>query len=93
MKELRADKVIISIRSISTEEGLTSDNFSETMTDRAIIQCARKVILVADHTKFDKTSPVVVAPVTAVQTIVTDQKVSAETVSELRNLGVEVIQA
>jgi len=93
LKELRADKVIISIRSISTEEGLTSDNFSETMTDRAIMQCARKVILVADHTKFDKTSPVVVAPVTAVQTIVTDHKVSAETVSELRNLGVEVIQA
>ncbi len=93
LKELRADKAIISIRSISTEEGLTSDNFLETVTDRAIMQSARKVILVADHTKFDKTSPVLVAPVTAVQTIVTDNKVSVDTINELRNHGIEVILA
>lgn len=92
LKDLRADKAIISIRSISLEEGLTSDHFSETMTDRAIIRCARKVILVADHSKFDKTSPVVVAPVTAVHTVVTGTEVAVETVSELRNLGLEVIQ-
>jgi DeoR/GlpR family transcriptional regulator of sugar metabolism len=93
LKELRADKVIVSIRSISPEEGLTRDSSLETMTDRAILQFARRVILVADHTKFDKTSPILVAPVTAVHTIVTDDKVSAGTVSELRNRGIEVIQA
>jgi DeoR/GlpR family transcriptional regulator of sugar metabolism len=93
LKELRADKVIVSLRSISPAEGLTRDSSLETMIDRAVLQFARRVILVADHTKFDKTSPVLVAPVTAVHTIVTDDKVSAGTVSELRNRGIEVIQA
>ncbi|MDB5079729.1 MAG: DeoR/GlpR transcriptional regulator [Chloroflexi bacterium] len=93
LKELRADKVIISIRSISIQEGLTSDDFLETMTDRAILGFARQVILVADHTKFDKTSTVRVAPITAVQTIVTGDKVPAETVRQIQELGIEVIQA
>lgn len=93
LKELRADKVFISIRSISLEEGLTSDDFLETLTDRAILGFARQVILVADHTKFDKTSTVRVAPITAVQTIVTDDKVPPETIRQLGELGIQVIQA
>src|SRR5579884_900404 len=49
LKELHADKAIISMRAISIDEGLTNDNFLETMTDRIIIQFAREVILLADH--------------------------------------------
>jgi DeoR/GlpR family transcriptional regulator of sugar metabolism len=93
LKEFRADKVIISIRSLSLAEGLTSDNFLETLTDRAILGFARQVILVADHTKFAKTSAVRVAPVTAIQTIVTDDKVAPEIIRQLAEAGIQVIQA
>jgi DeoR/GlpR family transcriptional regulator of sugar metabolism len=93
LKEFRADKVIISIRSLSLAEGLTSDNFLETLTDRAILGFARQVILVADHTKFANTSAVRVAPVTAIQTIVTDDKVAPEIIRQLGESGIQVIQA
>ncbi|GCE23633.1 DeoR/GlpR family DNA-binding transcription regulator [Dictyobacter kobayashii] len=90
LKDLRADKAIISMRAISLQDGLTNVDPLETNTDRVIIQCARKVILVADHNKFDKVATGVVAPITAVHTIVTDDQTPLSTVQNLRELGLEV---
>ena len=93
LNELHADKVIMGMRAISIEEGLTNDYLPETMTDRAIIQFAPEVILVADHTKFGKVSTALVAPVTSVSKIVTDIGTPPQIVSDLRARGVEVIVA
>jgi DeoR/GlpR family transcriptional regulator of sugar metabolism len=92
LKELRADKVIVSMRAISVDDGLTNDNLLETMTDRQIIQLAHEVILVADHTKFGKVSTAVVAPITAVHKVVTDDQTPYETIKRLREMGLTVLQ-
>ncbi len=91
LRELRADKVIMGMRAISIEDGLTNDYLPETMTDRAIIQFAPEVILVADHTKFGKVATAFVAPVTAVHKIVTDNKAPQPILMELQRMGIEVI--
>jgi DeoR/GlpR family transcriptional regulator of sugar metabolism len=93
LKDLRADKVIVSMRAVSIQEGLTNVDPLETITDRIIIQCAREVILVADHSKFGKVATSIVAPITAVHRIVTDQQIAPEIVQRLCLLGIEVIQA
>jgi DeoR/GlpR family transcriptional regulator of sugar metabolism len=85
LRELRPQKVIMGIRSINLAEGLTNDYLPEVSTDRVIIQCAPEVILVADHTKFGKTSTAVVAPVSAVNTLVTDRSIDPELLSELHS--------
>lgn len=92
LKELHADKVIVSMRAVSVNEGLTNHNLLETMTDRKIIQLAREVILVADHSKFGKVSTAVVAPITAVHKVVTDAQTPQETIQSLRAKGITVIQ-
>lgn len=93
LKDLRADKAIISMRAISLHDGLTNMNPLETMTDRVIVQCACEVILVADHTKFGKVATSIVAPLTAVQKIITDEQTPLDMLEELRALGIQVIQA
>ncbi|MGQ9494129.1 MAG: DeoR/GlpR family DNA-binding transcription regulator [Anaerolineae bacterium] len=93
LKELRANKVIMGMRAISVHDGLTSDYLPEIMTDRAIMRSAPEVILVADHSKLEKVSTVLVAPITAVHKIVTDAAAPAEVVAELQALGIEVILA
>jgi DeoR/GlpR family transcriptional regulator of sugar metabolism len=93
LKELRADKVIMGMRAISIEEGLTNDYLPETMTDRAIIQFAPEVILVADHSKFDKVSTALVAPITSVNKMVTDVDTPTQIVADLRAMGIDVIIA
>jgi len=93
LKELRADKVIMGMRAISIEEGLTNDYLPETKTDRTIIQFAPEVILVADHSKFGKVSTALVAPITSVNKIVTDAGTPPQVVADLRAMGIEVIVA
>ena len=91
IQDLRANKVIIGIRAISLEHGLTNDYMPETITDRAILQMGQKVIIVADHTKFGRVSTVHVAPVEVADTIITDKLVPDGYINDLRSRDVELI--
>lgn len=93
LREVRVDKVIIGMRAVSLEHGLTNDYLPEVMTDRAIIEMSDEIILVADHTKFGKVASAYVAPIERVTTIVTDPDLDAETVGALERMGIHVILA
>jgi len=93
LQELRADKIIMGIRAISLHDGLTNDYLPETMTDRAIINLTREVIVVADHTKFGRVSTSLVAPISSVDVIVTDTGAPPDQIKAIRNAGVRVITA
>jgi DeoR family transcriptional regulator of aga operon len=93
LSEVRADKVIIGIRAISLEQGLTNDYLPETLTDRAILNTGQENIIVADHTKCGVISTAFVAPLTDVNTLVTDDQTDAEFIETLRTQGIEVIVA
>jgi len=91
LAEVRADKVIIGIRAIDAEQGLTNDFLPETMTDRAIMRIAREVIVVADHSKCGRVSAAFVAPLSMMRTLVTDSGTSPEFVDSLRSQGIQVL--
>ena len=61
------------------------------MTDRAILKIAPRCVVVADHTKFGRVSTVLMAPVTAVNTIISDDQLQPEIATELREQGLELI--
>ena len=91
LAEVRADKVIIGIRAIDAEQGLTNDFLPETMTDRAIMRIAREVIVVADHSKCGRVSAAFVAPLSAMRTLVTDSGTPPEFVDALTAQGIRVV--
>ena len=93
LSEVRADKVIIGIRAISLEQGLTNDYLPETLTDRAILNAGRETIVVADHTKCSVVSTAFLSPLTAMRTLVTDNGTAPKFIESLRTLGVNVIVA
>jgi DeoR family transcriptional regulator of aga operon len=47
-------------------------------------------VIVADHTKLGRLSPVAVAPVTVAHVIITDRGAASGIVEDLRQLGLEV---
>jgi len=93
LAEVRVDKVIVGTRGISLEHGLTNEYLQETMTDRAILKIGRDVIVVADHTKINRVSTVLLAPLNAMQTFVTDSSADKKFVTALKKQNVEVIVA
>ena len=91
LADVRADKVIIGIRAIDSDAGLTNAYAPETMTDRAILKVGREIIVVADHTKFGRIAPAFVAPLSAVHTLVTDNSDGHKQLDTITALGVRVI--
>jgi DeoR/GlpR family transcriptional regulator of sugar metabolism len=91
LAEVRVDKVVIGTRGISLEHGLTNDYLQETLTDRAILKIGREVIVLADHTKVNRVSTVLLAPLNAMQTFVTDSSADKKFVQTLKKNGINVI--
>jgi len=91
LSEIRADKVIIGLHAINLENGLTNDYLPETMTDRAIMNAGREVIVVADHTKVNTVSLAFLAPLKSIQKFVTDQNTPQDFLSALKKKGIDVI--
>ena len=91
LAEVRADRVIMGIRALSLEQGLTNDFLPETLTDRAIQRIGGQVIVVADHTKCGAVAAAYVAPLTAMQVFVTDDQAPPEFVDAVRQQGIEVV--
>jgi DeoR/GlpR family transcriptional regulator of sugar metabolism len=92
VREFRADKVFMSMRAIDARHGFTNDYLPETMTDRAILSIAPQVIIVADHTKFDKVSSVLVGQITIADIIITDDFGPSDSLNELSEIGVKVVK-
>lgn len=91
LNELRVSKVVLGIRAIDLETGLTNDYLPETQTDRKILSISREVILVADHTKCERVSSVFLAPMSVVNTFVTDTDAPPEFTAALEAMGIQVL--
>jgi len=90
LAEVRTDKVFIGIRAISLKQGLTNDYLTETLTDRAILDAGREIIVVADHTKVNTVSAAFLAPITAIHTFVTDSETPVDFIASLQERGITV---
>ena len=91
LAEVRSDKVIIGTHSINHEHGLTHEYLPETMTDRAILKSGTEIIVLADHTKFGRTSTVLLATIDKINTLITDNETSSDYTTALNEKGVNVI--
>lgn len=93
LHELHVDQAFIAMHSVSVKGGLTYPSFEEVDAKRAMIDAAAEVILLADHSKFGREALVRVAPITAVQRIVTTPGIDPAEASAIRELGIDLIIA
>ncbi|MFF9981777.1 DeoR/GlpR family DNA-binding transcription regulator [Streptomyces erythrochromogenes] len=52
LRSLQVDLLIIGAHGVSERAGATTPNLAEAQTNRALIECATQVVVVADHTKW-----------------------------------------
>lgn len=93
LAEVRADLAFIGIRAVNLEAGLTNDYLPETLTDRAILRAARRIVLLADHSKLERVAAAYLAPLSAVQLLITDTQAPPEFTCQLEARGLQVIKA
>jgi len=90
LRELRADKLFLSVSGISQDFGLSHTNISEVTIKQAMIHSAREVILLADYTIFGQESVAQVAGLKIVNKLIADESLPAKTRLDLAKLGIKV---
>ena len=92
VSQFRVDIAVIGTSAIDADGTLLDFDLREVRVSRAIIEHARRVVLVTDSSKFARQAPVRVAHLSEVHTLVTDRLDPAA--AELCRLhGVEVVEA
>ena len=76
LRTLHLDAVFMGVHGMSDRAGFTSPNLSEAETNRAFVQAAQQLIVLADHTKWDVTGLSSFAALHDAQVVVTDTNIS-----------------
>ena len=87
------DKVIIGVSAVSIARGLMTANRMEAEIKKDLIEVANQVIVVADHSKIQRTSYCCFAPLEKMGTLVTDRRADPEFVKMLQDKNITVLLA
>lgn len=83
---LHFDVLFLGVHGISGGAGLSTPNLAEAETNRRLVSAARRVVVVADHTKWGTMGLSSFATLGEVDTFVTDAGLSAEARAEIEEL-------
>jgi len=91
IKQFKVDYAVVGVSAIDNDGLLMDFDQREVMVSRAIFECSRKLILVADNIKFDRTAPMVIGNISEIDILVTNNQPSPEITNICNENNVEVI--
>lgn len=90
-KSYNLDAVVISCKGISKSKGISDSDEMEAEVKRQFVEHAGRVILLVDHTKFDRVAFVELVSFDKIDLLVTDREPSPDWLDMLQEHNVEVI--
>ena len=91
IKNYYVDKAIISCKGLDKEKGITESNEMEAEVKKNIVNAAKEVFLLVDHTKVNKVSFVKFATFDKIDYIFTDRKFDSECEELFQNNGINIV--
>ena len=90
LRKYNADIAFMGTSGISLTKGFTSSDIYEAEIKRAMVSAAKKIVVVADHSKFSRQGLVSFATFDEVDALVTSEITDGAIRQEIHRLGVEV---
>jgi DeoR/GlpR family transcriptional regulator of sugar metabolism len=78
IRSMYVDVLFLGVHGMDPVAGLTTPNISEAETNRTFIGHARRLVVLADHTKWRTIGLHILAPLSAADTIITDDGIAPE---------------
>ena len=91
IRQFKVDLAIIGTSAIDEDGTLLDYDVREVQVSRAIIENARRIVLVTDQTKFSRRAPVRIARLDEIHVLVTD-RLPPKMAELFQRLGIEVIE-
>ncbi|PKO05816.1 MAG: DeoR/GlpR transcriptional regulator [Chloroflexi bacterium HGW-Chloroflexi-3] len=89
-EEFYVDKLFLGAGAIDIRNGASEFNIEDALVKRAMVRTAKQVILVADSSKFNQVAFTSIVALKSIHTIVTDNELNPELVTQLQVEGIEV---
>jgi DeoR family glycerol-3-phosphate regulon repressor len=89
-EQFKVDYAVIGTSALDRDGDLLDFDLAEVRVSKAIIQQSRKVQLVADHSKIDRSAPARLASLSEITTLFTDQPLPEDLMQKCRDWGTEV---
>ncbi len=87
------DRAFLGANGVSLAHGITIPSLEEADTAREVVQRARELVVLADHTKLGAVAHAKIAELATVHILITDDKAAPEILRELVAAGLQVITA
>jgi DeoR/GlpR family transcriptional regulator of sugar metabolism len=84
LESLHLDLVFLGVHGMDPRAGYTTPNMLEADTDRALVAVARRLVVVADHTKWATVGISTIVPLDRADVVVTDDHLSLDAQATLR---------
>jgi DeoR/GlpR family transcriptional regulator of sugar metabolism len=81
---LHLDQVFLGVHGMTERAGFTTPNLLEADTNRAFVAASERLIIVADHSKWDTVGLASIAPLNAADTVITDDGLDPAAIERLR---------
>ncbi|SNB64379.1 DeoR/GlpR family DNA-binding transcription regulator [Thermoflexus hugenholtzii] len=92
LRRMHIHKAFVGAKGLTLEEGLTDVNPEEVRLKQAIVETAKEVIAILDHTKWGRVAFATFCPLERIRLVITDVQAPPELVEAVRRRGVEVWQ-
>lgn len=86
------EQAFISCDALSLDAGITNATLFEVGVKKTIIQRAKKVILLADHSKFEQTNPYTISTLSCIHCVITDPGLPDAVYRRYRQAGINIIR-
>ncbi|HEY2948307.1 MAG TPA: DeoR/GlpR family DNA-binding transcription regulator [Micromonosporaceae bacterium] len=93
LADLYVDVAFMGTNGCSVERGLTTPDQAEAAVKRAMIAAARRVVVLADHTKVGNDNLARFGALSDVDVLITDSALDAELATDIEDAGVRVVCA
>lgn len=90
LSEVSVDVAFLAAYGISAGRGLTTPDPAEGAVKRAMVAAGRRVVVLADHSKFGAEHLSIVAPLSAVDLLITDSAAPGPALEELAGAGLAI---
>ena len=92
LRDINIDVTVIGVDGIDRNAGLTTFDASEAYVNRVMVEQAREVWIVADHSKFGQVLPALICPLSRATRLITDAGATDEMIADAVSLGIEVLR-
>jgi DeoR family transcriptional regulator of aga operon len=93
LQTLNFDKAFVGVNGLTVQQGITTHNEIEALTNRAMLRQAQQAYVVADHSKLGKVAFAAIGPLSAAHFLITDAGIDPAVRAQLEATGLRVLVA